>query len=87
MSLITMKNLKVWPFALPWMLLSPSSLVSAIDPAVVLPDACQDVQPRFEIRELAQNQDQWNVFLLGLKRMQEVEIRDPTGYYAIAGKR
>ena len=45
--------------------------VDAFDPVTVLPTTCDDLQPRLEIRDLAQDRDLWEVFLLGLKRMQE----------------
>lgn len=57
----------------------------AVDPTVILPNQCEDRKPRLEIRELAKNKDQWNIFLLGLKRMQETNYTDPTSYYALAG--
>jgi hypothetical protein len=78
---IAMMRLRILELGL---LLCASQLVSAIDPIVVLLNKCNDIQPRYEIRELAQNQDQWNVFLLGLKHMQEADFNDPTSYWAMA---
>lgn len=43
------------------------------------------VQPRLEIRQLQQNADQWNIFLLGLRRFQQTDQDDMTSYYQIAG--
>jgi hypothetical protein len=42
--------------------------------------------PRLEIRELEQDEDQWNVFLLGLHRFQNVDQDDELSYYKIAGE-
>ena len=44
------------------------------------------VHPRLEIRELQQNKDQFNVYLLGLRRLQSVGQYDKFSYYQIAGK-
>ena len=66
-------------------LLFTARITTAVDPVTVLPNTCDDVQSRLEIRDLAQNSDQWNIFLLGMKRMQEAESTDPTSYHAIAG--
>ncbi|KAF2478091.1 Di-copper centre-containing protein [Lindgomyces ingoldianus] len=41
--------------------------------------------PRLEIRELEQNADQWNVYLLGLRRFQNMSQSDKLSYYQIAG--
>lgn len=43
------------------------------------------VQPRLEIRQLQQNEAQWNVFLLGLARFQATNQTNLTSYYQIAG--
>ena len=43
------------------------------------------VQPRLEIRQLEQNVDQWNIFLLGLVRFQLTDQSNMTSYYQIAG--
>lgn len=43
------------------------------------------VQPRLEIRQLQQNADQFNIYLLGLKKMQATDIKNLTSYYQIAG--
>lgn len=43
------------------------------------------VQPRLEIRQVQQNADQWNIFLLGMKRFQETDQSDMMSYYQIAG--
>lgn len=58
----------------------------AINPATIIPNHCDDIQPRLEIRELARNDDQFTVFLLALKRVKETNATDPTSYYKIAGK-
>lgn len=44
------------------------------------------VQPRLEIRELQQNADQWNIYLLGLVRWQAVNETEKLSYYQIAGE-
>lgn len=43
------------------------------------------VQPRLEIRQLQQDADQWNIFLLGLDRFQKSDQSDLVSYYQIAG--
>ncbi|OCK73056.1 Di-copper centre-containing protein [Lepidopterella palustris CBS 459.81] len=43
------------------------------------------VYPRLEIRTLANNADQWNLYLLGMQRFQAVDQSDPLSYYQIAG--
>lgn len=43
------------------------------------------VQPRLEIRQLQQNADQWNLFLLGLSRFQNTNQSQMNSYYQIAG--
>jgi tyrosinase len=42
-----------------------------------------DSHPRLEIRELEKNEDQWNVYLLGLQRFQSVDQSDKLSYYQI----
>ena len=44
------------------------------------------VHPRLEIRQLEQNADQWNVYLLGLNRFQQMNQTDLLSYYQIAGE-
>lgn len=44
------------------------------------------IHPRLEIRELEKNADQWNVYLLGLNRFQQMNQTDKLSYYQIAGK-
>lgn len=44
------------------------------------------VQPRLEIRQLEQNTDQWNIFLLGLARFQGTNQSEKLSYYQIAGR-
>jgi tyrosinase len=53
--------------------------------SIILPNTCQDMQHRLEIRDLERNVDQWNVFLLGMKRMKELNYTDPLSYYQLAG--
>lgn len=43
------------------------------------------VHPRLEIRNLEQNEDQWNVFLLALQRFQLMSQSDMLSYYQISG--
>ena len=45
------------------------------------------IHPRLEIRQLQQNSDQWNLYLLGLRKLQAVNQSDPLSYYQIAGTR
>jgi tyrosinase len=44
------------------------------------------IHPRLEIRELGRNKDQFNVYLLGLQRLQNIAQNDKFSYYQIAGK-
>jgi len=44
------------------------------------------VASRLEIRQLQGNADQWNIFLLGLQRMQGMNQQDSLSYYQIAGR-
>lgn len=41
--------------------------------------------PRLEIRELARNADQWNLYLLGMERFQGKDKNDRLSYYQVAG--
>lgn len=41
--------------------------------------------PRLEIRDLEKKEDQWNLFLLGLWRFQNMNQKDKLSYYQIAG--
>ncbi|KAH6864910.1 common central domain of tyrosinase-domain-containing protein [Alternaria rosae] len=43
------------------------------------------IHPRIEIRELERNKDQFNVYLLGLRRLQSIGQYDKFSYYQIAG--
>jgi tyrosinase len=38
-----------------------------------------------EIRELRNNADQWNLYLLGMERFMRKSRDDKVGYYQIAG--
>ena len=40
---------------------------------------------RLEIRELQKNADQWNLYLIGLRRMMDMNDREKTSYYQLAG--
>lgn len=44
------------------------------------------VLPRREIRDLASDADQWNIFLLGLARLQSLPANDSMSYYQLAGR-
>ena len=44
------------------------------------------LHPRLEIRELEKNADQWNLYLLGLRRLQSIDQGDKLSYYQVAGK-
>ncbi|KAF2849362.1 Di-copper centre-containing protein [Plenodomus tracheiphilus IPT5] len=41
--------------------------------------------PRLEIRQLQQNADQWNLYLIGMERFMARDKNDPLSYYQIAG--
>ncbi|KAE9962907.1 hypothetical protein BLS_009904 [Venturia inaequalis] len=57
-----------------------------IAPIAVTGLAGQSIQPRLEIRELEQQQpDQWNVYILALTRMQQVDQSDFLSYFQLAG--
>lgn len=43
------------------------------------------VQPRLEIRQMQQNSDMWNLFMLGLARFMQTDRSDKFSYYQIAG--
>jgi len=43
-------------------------------------------QPRLEIRQLQQEPDQWNLYLLALDRMQKADQSNELSYYQIAGQ-
>lgn len=43
------------------------------------------IRPRLEIRQMQQNADQWNIYLLGLARFQAANQTDKLSYYQIAG--
>lgn len=42
--------------------------------------------PRLEIRQLQQNTDQWNLFMLGLNKFMKTDQSDKLSYYRICGK-
>lgn len=44
------------------------------------------IQPRFELRDLQRNGDQFNMYLLGLQRMQRLDQDDFQSYFQLAGK-
>jgi len=41
--------------------------------------------PRLEIRQLRQNADQWNLYLIGMERFQAKSKDDKLSYYQVAG--
>jgi tyrosinase len=41
--------------------------------------------PRLEIRQLRNNADQWNLYLLGMERFKNKDKNDRLGFYQIAG--
>jgi tyrosinase len=43
------------------------------------------IQPRLEIRDLQNNADQFNIFLLGLQNMQQTNQSDYLSYFQVAG--
>jgi tyrosinase len=44
------------------------------------------IHPRLEIRELERRPDEFNVFLLGLRRFQRVSQDNKLSYFQVAGK-
>jgi len=42
--------------------------------------------PRLEIRELEKDKDQWNVFMLGIRRFQNIDQNDKLSYFKVAGE-
>jgi tyrosinase len=69
-------------------LLLAASLVpvaTPLQPSVILASSTE-LQPRLEIRELEKDVDQWNLFLLGFKRLKEVNSTDHFSYYRLAGE-
>ncbi|KAF2423095.1 Di-copper centre-containing protein [Tothia fuscella] len=69
------------------LLLAAASLVRTATPAIpsVILASSAELQPRLEIRELEKDTDQWNLFLLGFKRLKEVKSSDHLSYFRIAG--
>jgi hypothetical protein len=43
-------------------------------------------QPRLEIRQLEKNVNQWNIYLLGMRRFMRTNQTEKLSYYQIAGK-
>jgi tyrosinase len=54
-------------------------------PFVVTGLAGEPIQPRLELRDLQQNADQWNIYLLGLQRMQSADQNDILSWFQISG--
>jgi tyrosinase len=54
-------------------------------PIAVTGLAGQPIQPRLELRELQQNADMWNIYLLGMTRMQQVDQGDFLSYFQLSG--
>jgi tyrosinase len=44
------------------------------------------LQPRLEIGQLEKNADQWNIYLLGMRRFMRTNQTEKLSYYQIAGK-
>jgi tyrosinase len=44
------------------------------------------LQPRLEIRDLQKNGDMWNMYVLGLSRMQSLDQSDYQSYFQLAGR-
>jgi hypothetical protein len=76
---------QTWLFGALLALMSAACALCVIDAATVIPNTCDDMWPRLEIRDLALNTDQFSVFILGLTRMKEANSSDPMSYYKIAG--
>jgi tyrosinase len=53
--------------------------------AVTGPPARFGTQTRPEIRQLQQQADAWNLYLLGLQRFQQMNQSDPLSWYQVAG--
>ena len=64
---------------------SVNRLARRQNPTVVVKGMEFGTQPRLEIRQLQQNADQWNIFLLGMARFQQTDQSNMTSYYQIAG--
>ena len=45
------------------------------------------IQPRLEIRQLQGNGDQFNMYILALQRMQQMDQDDFQSYFALSGMR
>lgn len=60
---------------------------SAPFPVTGLVGGSETVQPRLEIRDLQQNADQWNMYLLGLQRFQAADQNDMLSWFQIAGEK
>lgn len=43
-------------------------------------------QPRLEIRQLENNADQWNIYLLGMARFMRTNESEKLSYYQVSGK-
>ena len=44
------------------------------------------VHPRLELREMQQDADLWNLYILGLRRFYDVDQDDKLSFYQISGK-
>lgn len=53
-------------------------------PLVITGVSQNDVQVRLEIRELAKNDIQWSLFLLGMQKFQKVEQAEKTSWYSVS---
>lgn len=55
-------------------------------PLVITGVSQNDVQVRLEIRELAKNDIQWSLFLLGMQKFQKVGQAEKTSWYSVSGE-
>ncbi|GME24295.1 Tyrosinase [Neofusicoccum parvum] len=58
---------------------------TADTPLAITGVADSNVQVRLEVRDLAKNEVQWNLFILGMSRLQNVSQEERTSWYSMAG--
>jgi hypothetical protein len=62
------------------------ALAGAVSAVVVTSGAEGGVQPRKEIRDLAKNKDEFDLYIQALTSFQAVDQKNITSYYGVAGK-
>lgn len=55
-------------------------------PLAITGIAQADVQVRLEVRELAKTGAQWNLFVLGMQKLQQMDQDERTSWYSISGE-